>query len=269
MTWTPPTRSGRDYQIVHKFGADENIGTSFAPVARGSIYRTPQVGGATALRVKAGNAADTADGDGAREVTLIGLDETGQEVTETLATAGESASGNTNVTFIRLYRAFISKSGAYGGPGVNGHAAAVVIEKAAGSEDWATMFFTDKPRGQSEIAAYSVPLGYRAYVRSIKINVATGTNKQADILFTQRGSILDTAAPYEAERMIIEFTGVDGREEVRPDNPWGPFSELTDLIFYAKSSATSQVNIDFEIVLVRNEDVVPTLDYMPNPSSDY
>ena len=83
--------------VVHKFGR-ASVGTTYSPVTFGGVYNTPQVAGATTLRVKAGDANDTAAGTGAREVTLIGLDETGAEVTEAVATAGAAASATTTAS---------------------------------------------------------------------------------------------------------------------------------------------------------------------------
>jgi hypothetical protein len=79
------------HSIIHKFGHNTAIPTTYTPVTSIGSYPTPQVSGATTLRIKAGgDANDTAAGTGAREITLIGVDETGAEVTETLATAGAS-----------------------------------------------------------------------------------------------------------------------------------------------------------------------------------
>jgi hypothetical protein len=233
---------------VHKFGRHLGVGTSFVPVSIGGIYRTPQVAGATALRVKAGNANDTAAGTGAREITLIGLDETGAEVTEALATAGGSASSNSSATFIRLYRAYVSASGTYATASAGSHSADIVIENAAGSEDWLTISSTDFPRSQSEVASYSVPLGFTAYVTNIIVSVES--TKPADFLMFQRQNILETAAPYSAMRVVLEMGGVDGEEIITPNLSYGPFPALTDIGFMCKAGAsTPEVDVDFEILL--------------------
>ena len=114
--------------IIHKFGQSDAIGTSFVPVARGSIYHTVQVGSATTLRVKAGNTNDTAAGSGAQKVMLEGIDETGAIATEELTTAGTSASTASTTTFIRLYRMYVSESGTYATSAAGSHAADIVIE---------------------------------------------------------------------------------------------------------------------------------------------
>jgi hypothetical protein len=235
--------------IVHKFGANSAVGTSFAPVTDGGIYRTPQVSGATALRVKAGgNANDTAAGSGAREITLIGLDETGEEITETVATAGASASSSTSATFIRLYRVFVSASGSYATSAAGSHSGDIVIENGAGTEDWATIASSGFPAGQSEIACYTVPLGKRAFVQSIFVTV--DSNKRADVIGFQRPNILETAAPYSAMRKFVELPAVSGEEQITPTSPMGPYAALTDIGFMSKvASGVAAVDVDFEILL--------------------
>ena len=114
---------GREMRtLVHKFGHNAAVGTSYEPISAGGIYRSPQVSGATAVRVKAGNVADTAAGLGAQAVTVQGLDETGALAEETLVTAGTSASAPGTITFIRIFRAFVSASGVYASTGVIGQA---------------------------------------------------------------------------------------------------------------------------------------------------
>lgn len=97
-----------------RYGRHTTVNSTYTPITQSGFYRTPQATGAVALRVKAGgNANDTASGSGAREITLIGLDQAGNVIVETLATAGASASDATVQLFIRLTDAFVSKSGTY------------------------------------------------------------------------------------------------------------------------------------------------------------
>jgi hypothetical protein len=249
----PPTNiAAGDYDgltVIHKFGHNEAVSTSFVPVTSSGIYRTPQVSGATALRVKAGgHADDTAAGDGAREITLEGLDETGALVQEAVATAGASASSATTTTFLRLFRAWVSASGTYASASAGSHTATITIEKAAGSEDWATLVVNGFAQGQTEIAAYTVPLGKRAFIQSIQATV--DSNKTATILGFHRENILETAAPYTAMRMFLELGGVSGQADYTPIAPLGPFPALTDFGFMARVVATTaEVDMEFEILL--------------------
>lgn len=232
---------------VQKFGFSGTIGTTFKPLTLINDYRMRQAASAVTLRVKAGgNAADTAAGAGAREVTLIGLNQLGAEVTEAVATAGASASSATTATFIRLYRAYVSSSGAY----ADGHttfsqAAAITIEDSGAANDWGTL---GAQLGQTQIGAYTVPLGKTAYIQNITLNVSS--SKAVSFKFMQRRDVLTAAAPYKAWRLIRQMDLVTGRAGVSPNAPFGPFPALTDLCFFAKTATgTGSASVDFEIIL--------------------
>ncbi len=234
----------------HKFGRNSAVAQTFVPVCGGGVYRTPQVGGATALRVKAGgNAADSAAGAGAQSITLECLDETCAFAKETIATAGASASDPTTTTFIRLFRVYVAASGTYATQSAGSHFAEITVEDVAGTEDWAVIDATGFPRGQSQIGIYSVPLNREAYVASIELS--TETNKLVDLNFYSRGGILDTAAPYQPMRLRRELVGITGNSEILLEYPIGPFPELTDFGFMARVDAqTADVSIEFTIVEV-------------------
>ena len=235
-------------RVIHKFGRAV-VGTSFAPVCLGGVRPMPQPAAATQLRVKAGDTNDTAAGSGAREVTLLFLDQTGRPIMETLPTNGTSASGATQNKAIRLDRWWISLSGTYAtAANMASHADDVVIENAAGGTDWATIESLSGtfPHGQSEIAAYAIPAGKKASIKNIHVWVDAA--KSSDILLMQRQCILDAAAPYQAFRLVVAAHGVIAPFSFGLDAPLGPFPPLTDLCFFAKVGAsTGDVTVDFEI----------------------
>ena len=235
--------------VVHKFGANLLVPTTFTPVTRGGIYPMVQVAGATTLRVKAGgNAADTAAGAGAREITIQGLSPTGVEIFESVITAGASASTSTTATFIRVYRAWVSASGTYASTAGGSHVADIVIEDTAGTQDWATIPLNGFGMAQTTIAAYTVPLGKTAYMRSWLLQV--DSNKAVDFIFYVRENILETAAPFSGYRMKFGAFGVADNISVKPHTPAGPFPALTDLVWMAKVGATTGIAAaDFELVL--------------------
>lgn len=235
------------FSVTHKFGL-ASVGTSFAPIARGGVYRMPQVSSATTLRVAAGNAADSAAGAGAREITLEGLDETGAKIQETLVTAGASASATTTNTFIRLYRAFVSQTGTYTDAVSSSHSGDIVIENGAGGTTWATISSTDTARSQTQIGWYSTAFNERAYINNVVISVDAGNN-DADVIFAKRENILAASAPYSAMRASGEYHGMEGFSEVIVTAPIGPFPPLTDFGFIGKADAgTDDISVDFEII---------------------
>lgn len=237
-----------DWSVVHKFGA-ANVGTTYTPVCDGGFYRTPQVAGATQLRIKAGgNANDTAAGSGAREITLKGLDATGTEITETLATNGASASSATTNSFMRLHQMWVSASGTYATQSAGSHVGNIVIEDSGGTQDWATISSTDFPRGQSQIAVYSIPAGKTGYIKEVFGTV--DSNKTMNIAFFQRKNILETAAPYTPMGLITEMKGISGPFSFLVTTPINGFTGPCDIGFMAKvPTGTGDLTVDFEIML--------------------
>jgi len=239
------------HSTFHKFGRNASVGTSFVPIASQGFYRTPQAASATALRVKAGgDANDTAAGSGARSINLQGLDETGALVNETIATAGASASSASTTTFMRLFRAYVVDSGTYGSATAGSHSGDIVIENSAGTEDWTTIFATDFPRGQSEIGAFTVPLGKSAYLYSY--GMTSDSTKVFDWMFFKRESILDASAPYEAMRLQFEGVGILEQYNEHLGVPY-KFPALTDIGIMAKvDTGTADMSAEFELLLVDN-----------------
>jgi hypothetical protein len=239
------------HSIIHKFGQYDSVGTTFTPVARLGIYNTLQPASATTLRIKSGgNANDTAAGSGAREITLEGIDENGAVATETLATAGASASSATTTTFTRLYRAYVSKSGTYATSSAGSHSATICIENGAGGTDWADIDATGFPKSQTEIGAYTIPNGYTGYL--ISAFGFSDSSKTTELIFFKRTGILQSAAPYDAMRVVFEERLEGGEFTVDPAAPI-LLGTACDVGFLAKvNTGTAAVEVDFEILLVQN-----------------
>ena len=194
---------------VFKFGHNPSVGTSFEVISDAGVYRCPKPSDAVTLRIKAGgNAADDVASTGARYVTLEGLDENGLHVTETLATAGESASLSTTTRFMRLYRAWVSEAGTYVTTlATGGHAAAITIEKTAGSEDWGTLLKGNFADSQTQIGAFSVGMDERAYLQSFHIFVEA--TKVVDLIVVARKDIMNESSDMRAVRIITQVAAED------------------------------------------------------------
>jgi len=231
--------------IIQKFGGRFSLTTSYAPCTTSGVYQTPQVSGATALRVKAGDADDTAAGTGAREITLQGLDETGTFTQESIATAGTSASAVTTTTWLRIFRLWVSASGTYATATAGSHADEIIIETSGGTE-WASIDVTGFPKGQSQIACYTVPLNRHGYMTHFALT--TNEGKPVDFILFKRENILETAAPYSAMRTVVELLGVENDLARNPKTAYGRFNALTDIGWLAKGGSTPNVTVDFGFV---------------------
>lgn len=243
--------SHRYESTVNKFGHNKDIGTTYEPVTSGGVWPTPQFGSGKTLRIKAGGSADdTAAGTGARQVQIEGIEDvTGDYVTETVATAGASASSATTTVFSRILRAFVSQSGTYATSTASSHAGDIVIEASDASGDWGSIVQDGYAHAQSQIGVYTVPAGYEAHLLAYSIEVES--TKTVDFLLMQRRNIDDTSAPYDASRVVNEFIGVTDHVEATLDLPI-IFPALTDFGFMAQASqAGAKASVDMTIRLVK------------------
>jgi len=233
-------------RAIRQFGRNTAVGSTFAPITRAAVYRTPQVGSVVALRVRAGgNASDTANGAGARSIRLTGLDVNGDLVTEVIATAGASASVASDTLFLRLVDAAVETSGTYATQTALSHVGTINIEDTAGNL-WATIQDTDIPRGDSEIAAYSVPRNRTLFITHLRIQSAEAN--KANVVMFKRTGILETSAPYSPMVLINEFPNFSGAQQFAFDPPIR-IEELSDVGFLGKTgSSTTDVSIGFDAV---------------------
>jgi len=246
FTLPPPLAAamGRDGGIitVHKFGRSEAVGTTEGVIINGTAPAPFLTAAATVRVASGGNAADTAAGAGAREVTFSGLDATGAMVSEAVPTAGTSASASTTTEFIRMPRVYVSSAGAYATPYNTGD---MKIETTAGVE----LVTIPAERGQSQIGFYTIPLGYTGYLAEAGGRVESG--KAATVRLYQRQNILDTTVPVNARRLVQEWPGVSGDTFGGTHSTWERYPALTDIIMTGETtSGTTRVNVEFELYLV-------------------
>lgn len=244
------------HSFVHKFGKLSDITTNYKPLAHGGVYPTPQIAGATTLRIKAGgNIQDAQNGTGARSILVEGVGIDGAELSEILlphATDGTLVGVSGSLVFLRVFRLAVFTSGSHANPSTGSHVDQILVEDTAGAEDWGHIDGAtasgDFPRGQSQIGVYTVPLGFTAYVYSYVLT--TDSNKPIDFIFYQRGGILETAAPYSGIlKAVVEPVGVTG-EQTGVFKGGVKFIELTDIGWMAKGASTPTASVDFEILLV-------------------
>lgn len=245
----------RDRYVVHKFGSNPAVPSGerdiwlWGATSAGNInYPWPTA--AETVRIRAGgNAADTAAGAGARSVTIEGLDENWALASETVATAGASASSATTTTFIRVYRAYVAESGTYGAANTG----AIIIENTSSTNVLAAI---QAARGQTQISHYTVPDGYTAYLRAAEVSVDGAANKELTIRMYQRRDADNTSSNIRAPRLVHESTGVSG-EKVLNWESLPSFPGKTDLWWTSQGVSGSAASVDYDLWLAVNEIVDP------------
>lgn len=229
---------------VNKFGMNQAVS------AAGAVLVTPDATtpypfptAAEPLRVQAGgNAADTAAGAGAREVTVQGLDANWELATEAVATAGASASASTSTSFFRCFRAWVSSVGAYGAA----NTADITIENESTNDTLATIV---AGWGQTTMCVYTVPAGKTGYMVGSVVTVEGG--KGADVWIYKRENADDAVVPCSAKRLMHYYAGVVGQFEFN-HSIMSSLPAKTDVWVEAQivSGAAGPVSCEFDLILV-------------------
>ena len=109
------------HELIHKFGANDAVGTTYEPITGSGLYQTPT--GLVSLEVVSSSANDAAAGTGARTVTIYGINDTNgswTEDTETVTMNGTTAVALTK-QWRRVYRVRVTTSGTYGSATASSH----------------------------------------------------------------------------------------------------------------------------------------------------
>lgn len=231
------------FSCEHKFGANPTVGNSPEFIwTLGGSYTFLST--ASTLRVAAGgNANDDSAGNGARQITILGLDSNFNEITETVSLNGTSASDPTVNSFIRVNRVFVSQMGT----SHSGNVGAITVESTAGS---VAVAHIATQKGQTEQMIYTVPAGKTAYI--IQTNVYVSSNQDASVVLYRKDNADETAAPYSARRVVLSFSEVSGQATQPEPTTLGPFNEKTDIWMTGEASTTAAITANADIVLVDN-----------------
>ncbi len=234
------------YRTENKFGADLSVTNGqWDIVSSTSISGTFPSSGITVRIKSGGDIADTFNGAGARSITVVGLNEQAEEVSEIIVTSGSSASLPTETIFRRLYRAFNTEVGTDVGANVGD----IVIEKSDGTDDMLTILADE---GQTQHCAYTIGADKRGLLRSVHVYV--DGNKAADVRIFIRENYTDVSVPFTGKKLKLFFPGVLVSDKYKPNAPDVVLNEFTDI--WAEARGTSQqtsVSVKLEILIVDNE----------------
>lgn len=229
--------------MVHKFGRNDAVPNGSWAFVNLSGFTAWPLSAATTVRVKAGgDAADTAAGAGAREVTVQGIDSNFAETSEAIATAGASASSATSTSFWRVHRAWVSSAGTYGAA----NTAAIDIENSGGGTD---LIQIGVEEGQSQFAGWTVPASKTAYL--LYLHISADGLKPADIRVFTRADIDDASAPVASKRLKLFFDGIAGAMRYLPKGPELIIPAKSDIWVEARGSgALTEVSANFELLII-------------------
>ena len=229
--------------LVHKFGrnSDIDLGTTPEDVwLAGGLMTWPTA--AAVVSVTSASANDTGSpttNTGAHTLTIEGLDASFAPISETITLNGGFAV-TTTASFIRVNRAFVATTGTY-----HGSNEGLITGTIGGS----TMFTIGVGIGQTQIARYTVPAGFNAYILGGEISVDSG--KTINIAFYQSPSADDVTQPYGgAKRLLIARDGLADYHPVEMPSP-RKIDPKTDLWWEVSSVSANNtsVTVDFYLSL--------------------
>lgn len=231
------------YSMVHKYGRNGNVPDGTWQFINRLGFTAWPLSAPTTVRIKAGgNANDTAAGTGSREIIVEGIDDSFNETTEAIVTAGASASAATSKSFWRIHRAWSSAVGTYEGANLG----TVVIENSGGGTDLIEIGGAEK--GQTQYGAWSVPIGKTAYWLTAHMGV--DTNKSANVRVYTRDDFDVTVAPMKSKR-LRSFFPVKGKLRYAPKGPEFAMPAKSDFWFEASGDgAACAVIVNFELLVV-------------------
>ena len=238
--------------LVEKFGANAALSNAIAPIASAGVYQTPTA--AVSLEFVSSAAGDALNGAGMHEITVVGLDATWAE--QTVVVAAHATNGTTAValtgTWLRVYRAYVSSSGTYATMAAGSHVGTITIRVASAGATYANIPLSNSfPVGQSLIGAYTVPLGYTAYILSQTYSSDVSGTKNTTFYFFKRENADDVSASYSGIMRVQNLTvGTQGtRHIVHTANE--SFPAKTDIGYMGITTAgTFNASVQFELLLV-------------------
>ncbi len=210
-----------------KFGRNNGLGASDEVISMTGASLPYMPSAAVKVNVTAANPADDAAGAGARSIVIVGLDGNFNEVSETIALTGGGTTGDSQFSYLRIYRAYIGGVGTYG-------AANTGLLTVLGTGGGTTFVVIPAGLGQTQTSHYCVPANYTLYVYDVHISVNSG--KYADLTWFQRIKADQTAAPFGALRIINTYDGVVGTVDLTYSVPI-KFDQRTDVYFIGNAGA--------------------------------
>jgi len=206
-------------QGVEQVGYNANVGSTFETIWDGSnTYTYPSSALAMTLTSAAGAT------DSGVEVTVVGLDENYAVASQTVTLDG-SGTATTTQTFLRIHRAYIS----------NGSEPTDNITIANGGTTYAQITY---PYNTTQMAVYTVPAGYRAYLVYASVSLEKQKEVVAKFMTKTPGGVLITGG-------IIGTTGSYQREWVLPP----VLAQKTDIEIRALAGATTSISASMQFIL--------------------
>ena len=231
------------YRTLYKFGYNPDVNGDEETVwEQGGDY--PWLDSAVTMFVSSTSVNDTSGGSGANTILIQGLDENYVEIEETITLNGQTQV-TTQLSYLRVYRAFVTLAGS---SGTSGGIIYVGSSGATGGVPNGTVYANLSIGNQTQIAAYTVPAGHTLYVDEINITAALNlANKRVNASFHTR----DFGSNVFRTRFINVLQSSQLKQLFKYPQD---FAEKTDVEIRVSTNTTNNpIAASFQGVLIKNE----------------
>jgi len=232
------------YSALHKFGRNPNVGNVPETIwMHGGLYSYLDVGSDSTVYAYSASSDDGLGNDGARTITVQGLDNDFNEIEETISVNGAASTAS----FLRVYRAFVVTAGVLAANDGN-----VLISTAASGGGTVLADIgvigsgTTTGLGQTQLALYTIPAGKTGYLTNWNIGVAPMNNSVTVTLISREQ---DGGAPFRSRDIVDTVGGYTTHNYSIPIR----FPEKTDIEVRGTGDTSSVISSSFDIILVDNE----------------
>ena len=232
----------KGHRTLYKFGYNPDVNGDEETVwEQGGDY--PWLDSAVTMFVSSTSVNDTSGGSGANTILIQGLDENYVEIEETITLNGQTQV-TTQLSYLRVYRAFVTLAGS---SGTSGGIIYIGSSGATGGVPNGTVYANLSIGNQTQIAAYTVPAGHTLYLDEINITAALNlANKRVNASFHTR----DFGSNVFRTRFINVLQSSQLKQLFK--YPQG-FYEKTDVEIRVSTNTTNNpIAASFQGVLVKN-----------------
>ena len=230
------------YRALYKFGYNPDVnGTEETVWAEGGNYVWPD--NAATVFASSSSVNDTGGGTGANTITIQGLDEDYNEIEESVTLNGQTQVA-TQLSYLRVYRAFVTLAGSSGTSG-----GTVYLGSSGASGGVPNTVYANLGLGnQTQIAAYTVPAGYTLYLDDINFTAGISqAGKVATCSFVSR----DQGSNVFRTRFI---NVLQSNQLITKFEYPQPYAEKTDLeCRVVTDSSNNAIGASFQGVLIKND----------------
>jgi len=231
------------YRTLYKFGYNPDVNGDEETVwEQGGDY--PWLDSAVTMFVSSTSVNDTSGGSGANTILIQGLDENYVEIEETITLNGQTQV-TTQLSYLRVYRAFVTLAGS---SGTSGGIIYIGSSGATGGVPNGTVYANLSIGNQTQIAAYTVPAGHTLYLDEINITAALNlANKRVNASFHTR----DFGSNVFRTRFINVLQSNQLKQLFKYPQE---FAEKTDVEIRVSTNTTNNpIAASFQGVLIKNE----------------